>query len=712
MNPPFALRNILPAFIVLHLGLTAVQAAPTRQWNHGNPSNEEQHALEVFNRFRRDHNGALDLYLTQSATNEVLASSLLTTTRLPNTAAAIASLKNSIATVAAASNEVRDTAPLAFYPLFKEVAQSKESAFYKPGTGSIFRNPPFQIPSRVPKIQLLIGDPSFVFSRSPQLSGQNATGGTATVKGSSEGGPGQVSIRGETTFAANLYSPSVTAREFIVTNAGGIFTSLLRKANTQENNFANVTYGTTRMIGVHISSPKTDADFNGARILTAFMTDNEAFSTSDLPFGNANTAFIVGVVYRDENKDGEYSPGEGLGGVTITPSNGDWFAVTSASGGYAIPVRTGSGAYSLTASGNGVDSSTTVTVGSSSVSADFVLQSTKPAQQSVPASSGSTTLVNLSTRGLAETGENAMFGGFVIRGTVKKRLLIRGVGFSLRSYGIQLYLAKPLLTLFDADGRIVTSRKTQDTYVRSGDRNVVAPEIAAASQSSGAFALNIPTLNTSFRDAGIEAPKFSGDTAMVVELDPGLYSLRITPDTDTPADSMARADNGTYPNASSGVVLLEVYDLQPNNAASIVNLSTRGKITSQVPAGGNARMAAERQMIVGVVLSGNGARRLLVRGVSPTLSSFGIQGTLDDPAMRVFNAAGEEILVNDDWGVSAYADQVAALGSAAGAFALPPLAKDSATLIRVSPGLYSVGIRPSSGNTTGVAIAEVYTTDE
>ena len=72
-------------------------------------------------------------------------------------------------------------------------------------------------------------------------------------------------------------------------------------------------------IGIGIAGPRT-----GGRI------------TQD--FGPAARAYILGVMYADTNADGAYSPGEGVAGVTVTPDFGDCCAVTSSSGGFAIPV--------------------------------------------------------------------------------------------------------------------------------------------------------------------------------------------------------------------------------------------------------------------------------------------------------------------------------------------------------------------------------------
>ncbi len=61
--------------------------------------------------------------------------------------------------------------------------------------------------------------------------------------------------------------------------------------------------------------------------------------------------FLCGVAYEDLDGDGFYSPGEGIGGITFTPSAGDYYAVTSDSGGYAIPIGGLDGTLTVTASG-------------------------------------------------------------------------------------------------------------------------------------------------------------------------------------------------------------------------------------------------------------------------------------------------------------------------------------------------------------------------
>jgi len=60
------------------------------------------------------------------------------------------------------------------------------------------------------------------------------------------------------------------------------------------------------------------------------------FTNSDR---NNFNRFIVGTVWSDINNSGRYEPGEGVAGVSVVPSHGPYYAVTSAGGGYAIPIR-------------------------------------------------------------------------------------------------------------------------------------------------------------------------------------------------------------------------------------------------------------------------------------------------------------------------------------------------------------------------------------
>lgn len=94
------------------------------------------------------------------------------------------------------------------------------------------------------------------------------------------------------------------------------------------------------------------------------------YCQANTSYGDHYNAFIVGTVWRDLNVNNRYDPGEGLGGVTVYPSVGTYYAVTSASGGYAIPTTMSPGTYPVTFSG-AVSGTRNVTTGSTSVLLDF-----------------------------------------------------------------------------------------------------------------------------------------------------------------------------------------------------------------------------------------------------------------------------------------------------------------------------------------------------
>ncbi len=83
--------------------------------------------------------------------------------------------------------------------------------------------------------------------------------------------------------------------------------------------------------------------------------------------------FIVGTVWTDVNLNGIYDPGEGLGGVTVRPDHGEYYAVSGNSGGYSIPI-TAAGTYIVTFSGDALPAGSvekTVDAGDESVLLDL-----------------------------------------------------------------------------------------------------------------------------------------------------------------------------------------------------------------------------------------------------------------------------------------------------------------------------------------------------
>jgi hypothetical protein len=88
---------------------------------------------------------------------------------------------------------------------------------------------------------------------------------------------------------------------------------------------------------------------------------------------NHYNRFLVGTVWTDRDNDNLFDPGEGIGGVTVMPDHGTYYAKTSIAGGYALPI-TAPGTYEVTFGGSALNGEVvaTVMVGNGSVLLDLV----------------------------------------------------------------------------------------------------------------------------------------------------------------------------------------------------------------------------------------------------------------------------------------------------------------------------------------------------
>lgn len=153
-----------------------------------------------------------------------------------------------------------------------------------------------------------------------------------------------------TTGAADLTQFTVDEHEGLIRSAG-------HRENIMEPGFDE--------IGIGVRT----GQFTQQGIAYNSVMTTQNFASSDGTPG----PLALGVVYRDTNGDLFYSVGEGLAGVTVTPSSGTYYAVTSASGGFAFPVSKNAGAITVTITGPGLAAplTKTVTVGSINVKVDF-----------------------------------------------------------------------------------------------------------------------------------------------------------------------------------------------------------------------------------------------------------------------------------------------------------------------------------------------------
>jgi YVTN family beta-propeller protein len=148
----------------------------------------------------------------------------------------------------------------------------------------------------------------------------------------------------------------------------------------------------------------------------------------------------------------------------------------------------------------------------------------------------------------------------------------------------------------------------------------------------------------------------------------------------------------------------------------IVNLSTRAYLPNTAGSVGGTNV-----LIAGFEISGQASLPLVLRGIGPTLSSFGVALPIDNPVLGLFDAATPANMITQDtawqappsaptgiWlGVVSPADATADDFSEVGAFALPSGSADTALKVALYPGAYTSEVSSATG-ASGVVLAEVY----
>jgi hypothetical protein len=295
-----------------------------------------------------------------------------------------------------------------------------------------------------------------------------------------------------------------------------------------------------------------------------------------------------------------------------------------------------------------------------------------------------TRVANISTRGVTAGGNQALIAGFVVANAAgappnqTRQMLIRVIGPSLNgpplNFNVAGALTNPVLEVYNAGGVPIL---TNDNWGnQSANAAASATQVAAIQQAT--TRVNTFALGPNTQDA-----------VVLATLPAGNYTVQAF---------------GANPGAS-GVVLIEVYDATPGAATATSprasNVATRGEVGT----GANV-------LIAGFVINGTASRRMLLRGVGPTLTRFGLpqNAILADPVLTLKNAAGATLRTNDNWSSGDDAAIMAAASVAGGAFALANGSRDAAMIVMLAPGAYTVQLS-GVNNTTGIGIVEVYDVD-
>ncbi len=227
-------------------------------------------------------------------------------------------------------------------------------------------------------------------------------------------------------------------------------------------------------------------------------------------------------------------------------------------------------------------------------------------------------------------------------------------------------MGNPTLELHDGTGALIASNDNWQTTIIGG---IITADQVTAIQNSG------------------HAPSQPSESAIIATLSPGNYT------------AIVRGVNNT-----TGVALVEVYDLGPTTASILGNISTRAFVQT-----------GDNVTIGGFIVEGTGPKKVIVRAIGPELipPPYNIPNALADPTLELHGGTGALIASNDNWqttiiGGIITGDQVSAIQNSGHA---PTQPTESAIIATLQPGNYTAIVR-GVDNTTGVALVEVYDLDQ
>jgi hypothetical protein len=221
-------------------------------------------------------------------------------------------------------------------------------------------------------------------------------------------------------------------------------------------------------------------------------------------------------------------------------------------------------------------------------------------------------------------------------------VLVRAVGPSL---GMTNQLANPTLELRNSSGGLV---QLNDNWVNSPNRQAI-------------------------QDSGL-APTHDLESALIATL---------------PANGQTYTAVVRGANNTTGISVVEIYDLERSVDSKLANISTRGLVQT-----------GDNVLIAGTIVLGQAPQKVIVRAIAPSLN---IPGKMLDPILELRNANGDLIRENDNWRTGGQESEIMATG-------IPPTHDLEAAIVETLPGdgASSTAIVRGVNNTTGIAVVEVY----
>lgn len=260
-------------------------------------------------------------------------------------------------------------------------------------------------------------------------------------------------------------------------------------------------------------------------------------------------------------------------------------------------------------------------------------------------------LRNISARVNFNPGNDVLIGGFIIGGANVKSLIVRAIGPSLAQFGIANPIANPTLSLRNSTSEVAAN----DDWQTGPKRQLIADlERAPGANAESALFATVP--------ASADGANYTAIMRNVA--------------------------------GQSGVGLLEIYDQDAGGDANLKNVSARGTVGT-----------GENIMIGGFIIEGQGTRRIIARGIGPTLTQFGVPNVLPNPFIELRNTQGVVVTSNDNWQSNPEAAEIQARGYG------PSEPNEAIVIASLPAGNFTALLSGAGSQPTGTALLEIYDVD-
>ena len=226
-------------------------------------------------------------------------------------------------------------------------------------------------------------------------------------------------------------------------------------------------------------------------------------------------------------------------------------------------------------------------------------------------------------------------------------------------------------------GLIVTGLEPKRLIVRAIGPSLNLPGALENPQLEIYRGSELIAANDNWRDAANQqeiidstvAPNSDIEAAVLTTLEPGAYTAIVS---------------GV--GAQTGIGSVEVYDLNLNAESSLANIATRGFVQT-----------GDNVMIAGLIVTGSSQQKVIVRAIGPSL---GVEEKLLDPSLELYDGNGALMTSNNNWKDTQQ--------SAIEETTIPPSNDLEAAIVTFLPPAAYTAIVRGVGETTGVALVEVY----